>query len=117
MIVALGTAALAAAVTFDAVVPVSSVSPGPCATVAGSTRPFAAVAVAVFEFPDDAAPAICDPARMPPASRPAPSRPAAPIQRRGVRARPDAVPFVSISVLLPAAPHALRRRAWSRTGL
>src|SRR6266540_3758784 len=111
MIVAPGTAAFAAAVTFDPVVPVSSVSPGLCAMVAGSTLPLEAVAVAVFEFPDDdAAPAICDPARMPPASRPVPSRPAAPIQRRGVRARPDAVPFVSISVPLPAAPHALRRR-------
>src|SRR6266540_379211 len=118
MIVPPGTAAFAAAGAFAAVVPVSSVSPGPWATLAGSTLPFAATAVAVFEFPDDdAAPAICDPARIPPASRPAPSRPAAPIQRRGVRARPDAVPFVSISVLLPAVPRALRRRAWSRTGL
>src|SRR5205823_4650667 len=100
MIVAPGTAALAAAVTLAAVVPVSSVSPGPCAMAAGSTLPFAAAAVAAFEFPDDdAAPAICDPARIPPASRPAPSRPAAPIQRRGVRVRPDAVPSVSISVL------------------
>src|SRR6266508_259975 len=105
MTVAPGTAAFAAAVTLDAVVPVSSVSPGPWATVAGSTLPFAARAVAVFEFPDDdAAPAICDPARIPPASRPAPNRPAAPIQRLGVRTRPDAVPFVSISVLLPQRP-------------
>src|SRR6266487_4424119 len=111
MIVAPGTAALAAAVTFAAVVPVSSVSPGPCAIAAGSTLPLEAVAAAMFELAEGvAAPAMCDPARIPPASRPAPSRPAAPIQRRGVRARPDAVAFVSISVLLPAAPRALRRR-------
>src|SRR5437764_113531 len=36
MIVAPGTAASAAALTFSAVVPVSSVSPGPCDNVAGS---------------------------------------------------------------------------------
>src|SRR2546421_106043 len=73
MIVAPGTAALAAAVTLDAAPSVSSVSPGPWATAAGFIRLADALELAVLELevdaaPEPAAPAMWDPARMPPAT-------------------------------------------------
>src|SRR5438477_1385721 len=91
MIVAPGTAALAAAVTFDAAVPVSKVSPGPCVIFAGSTAPWGAwaAATAAADVPDEpvldepvAAPATCAPARIPPATRPLASRPIGASRRR-----------------------------------
>src|SRR5262252_7663776 len=57
MTVAPGTAASAAARTFAAVVPVSRVSPGPCATVRGSGAPFGAT-VAVPVPAGDPAPVL-----------------------------------------------------------
>src|SRR6478736_3207135 len=53
MTVAPGTAASAAALTFAAVVPVSSVSPGPWASVAGSGAGFVAAAVPPAELAVD----------------------------------------------------------------
>ena len=88
---------MAAAVTFDAVPSVNSVSPGPCRMVAGSGRAVDAVAVAVFELElePEAAPARWDPARMPPASRPAPISPADPSHLR-LNGRRGALPWVSM---------------------
>src|SRR5437763_15725369 len=62
MIVPPGTAASAAAFTLSAVVPVSSVSPGPCETVAGFGALFVAAAAAVVDDDDPvAAPAMVAP--------------------------------------------------------
>src|SRR4051812_48772154 len=68
MIVAPGTAASAAAFTFSAVVPVSSVSPGPCAIFAGSGALLGAVAAApaVPDVPDPPDPPVAAPARAAP---------------------------------------------------
>src|SRR5690348_12831267 len=108
MIVAPGTAALAAAMTLDAVPSVRRVSPGPWATVAGFVRApdrLEAVVLAVLDagvLPELAAPAMCVPARMPPASRPAPSRPAAPTRFRAGPAL--LLSFSILNLLLAAAP-------------
>src|SRR5438046_4707268 len=112
MTVAPGTAALAAAVTFDAVPSVSSVSPGPCRMVAGFGRAVdAAAAAAVDELEldeDPVAPAMCDPARIPPASRPVPIRPADPSHLRLIGWR-GALPWVSMCFPLSPAPGAPAR--------
>src|SRR5438876_9407728 len=86
MIVPPGTAASAAAFTLSAVVPVSSVSPGPCETVAGFGALFVA-AVAAVEDDDDPDDPVAAPAMVAP---------------------PSAAPMVAA----PTTSHVRRRFGW-----
>src|SRR5438309_5912664 len=98
MIVAPGTAALAAAVAFVALPSVSNVSFGPWFTVAGSTPLAGAVAAGVLAVAVGvAAPATWVPARIPPATRPLAINPA---EARILLRRAGGTVSIGVSLLL-----------------
>src|SRR5439155_14875750 len=121
MIVPPGAAASAAALTLVAVPSVSSVSPGPCFTVAGSVLPPEAVAFAVLVDVGLCAPAMCVPARIapansPPATRPTEARrlPREGLASLGVTSFPSMLVLLSAATLSPLRAHGLHRSSERR---
>src|SRR5438445_11028566 len=118
MIVAPGTAALAAAVAFVALPSVSNVSFGPWFTAAGSNPLAGAVAAGVLAVAVGvAAPATWAPARIPPATRPLAINPADArilLRRAGGTASigVSLLPSISLSLRFERCSSSLRGHPW-----